>query len=364
MYNISDQGPAIDPYDTPSDKDRKWREWSANETCVRALLGHVIVDSHISQFSGSPPCQNHAANPLALPSDSAVFQAADPGQWIAATSRSQQRQVTCREVFTSLFSPYVSVNQIGRYLSHFSAWIVLEGFKFLVSESSGYALPAVGHPAKEVVSRALGRLYLAIESAQMENLSRLELLLRWHTVALNEATDLHWLLRSLCHHQKVRQVVLRGKIYDVNFEPRRWIDSFKAKRSLLHAFAIHDTLKKLPIGRLQSFSLPFSIFAAAVVLCATLHAGLSVVRVPASVHWASLTELESAVDDPFKIGVNEDVRKYLNNVPFSLQQTRNIRFDLNLSVLTLKSAASTWAVCWEMSQTIDQLLSRAHVVAG
>lgn len=114
----------------------------------------------------------------------------------------------------------------------------------------------------------------------------MELLLRWHAICLDLATDSNLLCQKLCAMHSVDQKLFSGRqesIQPIDFDV--WADGIGAKRALLHAIRIQEIAERLQIGLAYPTHVPASIFAAAMVYCAFSTADKAVVSTPESVIW-------------------------------------------------------------------------------
>jgi hypothetical protein len=344
----------------------KWREWAAKETKLRALLGHYILDGQISQYTGGPTCQRHAANPLRLPSDNAIFEAATAEDWITRMKEVSAQSTTFGDLFNSLFSVSIHAHYLNSLLSCLTINVVLEGLKSLVSETNDAVRPVIGLPARQDISRALGRLHHCIlSSQQLSSVDRSEALLRWHGIGLDAAADSGSLCRHICHEFNIKQNVFGGKRYRKNkIKFKDLSNTAEARRALLHSVAIWEILQELPFGRAHAIHVPASVFAAAIIYTSFCLAGTSIMSVPAVADWERIMsiDLESINDrlSDHNQGLDQQIRQYLTQEHDSsktMRPKRNLLYDLNLLPIYLKGLSKPWGVAATMEEIVEQMVT-------
>ena len=230
----------------PEEKMRAWRLWAARETQLRALLGHYILDGLIAQNAGSPTCQRHASNSLPLACNDALYEAGTADDWIVRMETSRDCPLTFRDYFNQLFSDSTVPQSWDFDPSVFSDRVILEGLNSLVLERNDSPLETVGIPSKHAISGALGCFFGLMSSKKtLRTNEHLEALLRWHFISLDAATDCGLLCRTMCNTHQVSQTILGARRPASTFQLATWARTTSARRALLHAIAIEDTLQQL-----------------------------------------------------------------------------------------------------------------------
>ncbi|KAL6408732.1 C2H2 type zinc finger domain protein [Ilyonectria robusta] len=288
MYEI-DSSISLDPPNTPTtpeDKLHTWKRWAARETQLRALLGHYILDGLIAHYAGGTTSQRHAHNPLPPACAETLFEASNFDDWFSRMQTPIRKLPPFREYFNCLFSQSVLAQSFGFQPLSLSGLVVLEGLNSLVLERNNSSLVTVGIPSRLMIAGAVGSFHEHIITCASSSASeKLEVLLRWHTICLDAATDSAILCRSLCDKYGIEQRIFGGDRPIPNFQPTLWAKSPDARQALLHDIAIGDTLQLLPIGRSHPFHVPSAIFAAAVTCCGFLLAGISIMAIPCQIDW-------------------------------------------------------------------------------
>jgi hypothetical protein len=340
----------------------KWRRWAAHETQLRALLGHYILDSQISYYNGGPSGQRHASNPLRTPCDNIVFEASTVQEWLLAKENAPIRSVTFAELFNILFSPEFDCEYLESQLSSLAANVLLEGLKSLMMESDEVKGRVVGVPTKDEISDALARLHHCIEaSQQMSTLDHGNVLLRWHSVCLEAATDSVALCCQMCTDFDIEQKVFGLTNYKKKklINLKEWTGTLGARRALLHAIAIWDILQDLPLGRSQSINVPASIFTAAIIYCAYCIAGVSVIQAPAVKNWEVVTAADPEFSTNGASSADIEVANFLIKQHDALRlpgtPVRNLLYDLNSLPVFLRNLSKPWGVAATMAEMLEQL---------
>ena len=357
---------APSPDDPEAEKMHRWKLWAAREIQLRALLAHYVLDGQISQYSGSPTCARHAANPLGLPCSDSTFGANSVDEWITQMDATRQPETSFREIFCSLFYTQSAFQDIGQAMSSFSSRILLEGLRSLILEDNEAGGPVVGTPIRHEICTALGHLYGYIQrNTHFSTADRSEALIRWHAISLDLATESTQLCRKLCHQLGIKQNIFGGAKKDRHtFDAKIWITTVDARRALLHAVAIHEIAEGLPIGRSRAIHIPSSLFAAATVYCAFALAGASVLTLPYIAEWENFVDvyMNLTPNGPLtsSSGTGSDVKDFLfglhplTNAP---SITRNMLYDLNLLQMFLRFSSQQWGVCSEMESLLGQWIS-------
>lgn len=358
MYDmhLSDMYPPTEQDELPPAVEEQWKKWVAQETQLRALLGHYVLDGHISEYSGSPTCQRHTTHSLPSPSDDTVFNASTAEAWVEIQKRQKTHRVSFLRQFNTLFSKSVHPEDMGISLTELSARVLLEGIKSFVVDSSKHDGHAVGVPSRADIDRASGHLYRYITSStNVDSVSKLSILLRWHTIGIDAAVNFSWLCRSLCQHLKIEQRLFHEKEMEVaDFAP--WSASRSARLGLLHAICIHRILQELSLTRMQSFHAPAATFSAGMVYCAFLIAGTSKVSNPNVINWETLMVwIHDSPESSKYSGLDTDVRRFLEDPSRVQGPSMNITYDLNLFRSTLQTLEQVWGIAGTMYSTLNQV---------
>ena len=374
MYNSIDPAEVTPWAGVPTDDEiqLKWNEWAASETRLRALLGHYILDGQISQNTGFPPCERHAANPLRLPSADAIFNAQTARLWSREVESAPSPK---NNNFASLF-PDLFSRQDRRFstiqVSPLAARVLLEAMKCLVSEAGMGSQNIVGAVSKMDISYAMAQLYHQIAySEDIRAAGKADALMRWHLIAIDIVADSNQILRSLCLSDGTRQKLFDagcqgGSVIDL----RAWCGGSAARRALLHSMAIHAALQNLPISQLRSIHVPGSIFAASAVYYGFISAGYVQLPVPDIPDWKALMLVVSSESPggaarlPRSERVFPDLLQYLDvsGATADLKDlswpSRNLLYDFYSLSNHLKNLASgPWGISKHMVSIVDEWIA-------
>ena len=360
MYKTKRTFDPVRGSESPRQVEEQWRLWAAEESQLRALLGHYILDGQLAQFANAPTCQRHASNPLPLPCSDRLFNASTADQWALELVTEPMENITFRQLFLLLFSEAPTLPQL---LSVMGIKAVLEGVRSFVSEANSVSGDILGSPSRLEISKALGYLHGYISSAgHLSEADKLETLIRWHTICLDSACNSTVVCQDLCSLFTVQQNVFGQRKDDgETMELKGWGESSRARHALLHANAIRDKLSNLPFGRAQAIHVPLSTFAAAVIYCAFLLAGKSTVTFPDGLSWHSLMsiDLDNIQFDQNGDADTERLKCYLADWSFNgCAQTRNLLYDSNLFVTHLRQIAQPWGISLSLENVVQQLLSQ------
>lgn len=365
MYE--DEGVADTPagFDTTHDAaTEEWKKWAARESQLRALLGHYILDSQIAHYTGGPTCQRHASNYLRPPCDNVVFEADTVVEWSSRMRAVPARPTTFAELFNALFTSQFYDDYLRTSVSPLTAAVLLEGLKSFVLECNVAKGRVVGIPDKPQTLSALGNLHLCImASNQMSPVDRCNARLRWHAVSLDADADSIILCQQMCVDFNIAQNIFGGKHRKSQSFVilKNWVSTSEAKRALLHAIAIWDTLQDLPLGRLHAIHIPASIFSAAIVYCAYCIVGVPVVQIPTVINWQYVMGGAGLdIDAAMRLGEDVQVTQYFTNQldpsRFRGGETRNLLYDLNSFPRYLKSLSRPWGIAANMAEILEQLI--------
>jgi len=356
--NSSYHLPALD--EDLNSKTEAWRKWAANETRLRGILGHYILDGQIAGFTGNATCVRHAANPLPLPASTAAFNATSPDAWILEM-QSQAINITFREFITALF--HVDHTIITQQISDFSIRVVLECLQSLILEQSEARGTSIGTPSKsEVVSAALQLYHWQIcRSADVA-----EMALRWHSVLLSMTYDMVSFSRQLSSHCEIQQVIFPPQHCAVGMDHcpvRGWTGNIDARRALLHAFAIRDIIQGLPFDRSHAIHIPSTILAAAVVHAAHLMNSIQSVSMPEVIDWDVVWDHDDdngALNTTNQINVSRQETAAFLRGDFTPRNPRAGSRKMSSELHALRMQLKAMATQWGVSQEIEKLLEQWH----
>ena len=368
MLNADQTAFAVPDIDAPeNEKVESWKRWAAIEVQNRAVLGHYVLDGHISQFSGFAACARHATNPLHMPASEAAFDSSTADEWIQEMHRANTTQISFREVFLAIFS-FTPVPNDYSHLSNFTVRVLLEGLQSLAAElQEADGKPALGTPLQADIAGALIRIYNnRLSCHELSSVDQMELVIRWHSICLDLATPSTLLCRKMCAVYEIDQR-LHGAIgHDlVDLDLVTWSQSTDALRSLLHCLAIQSIVEKMPIGRLHAIHLPAAIFAVATIYSARCIGGFPLIAYPKVVRWEAVWHVHvpatQSTDDFVAQSMETDA--YLqSNFPKAApnSSTKNLMYELNSLQITLSSISSRWGVSHEMDRVLHRWISIAN----
>lgn len=197
----------------------------------------------------------------------------------------------------------------------------------------------------------------------MSPIDRCNAQLRWHAVSLDADADSIMLCRQMCVDFNIEQNVFGGKNDRSRslIDFKDWVSTSEAKRALLHAVAIWDTLQDLPLGRPHAIHVPASIFSAAIIYCAYCIAGVPVVQIPVVNSWRHVMETALGTDTAVRSCADVQVRQYftkqLDPSRFKGGGTRNLLYDVNSLPGYLKSLSRPWGIAATMAEILEQLIT-------
>ncbi|KAK8192566.1 hypothetical protein M8818_007736 [Zalaria obscura] len=373
--------PAIDA--TPQEKEQIWHRWVAREIQRRILLAHYILDGQIAQVSGDPTSVRHAANQLLLPSSEAAFAAETAEEWVQIMHTSSTLTTTFKDVFRSLFPrTTLSTPALTQY-SALSCRVILEGLQSLVSECDENDNAAIGVPTRGEIRRALAQFHTVItanQNIQNTAVETLEILLRWHAICLDAATDSTRLARHLCARYAMTQHIYgggRGVASSTSLgtssssalDLAAWCSTPDARRCLLHAVAIQDIVEDLPRGRAHAIHMPTSLFAAATVYAVFALQGRGTVLLPRQVEWRDVLfeDMDAAVilEELAGQGACSGTKRFVrgdSQIPEGGGRcsARNLLYDLNSMQKLFRCLSSQWGIAIEMEAVVDQWIALCH----
>ncbi|KAG4438938.1 hypothetical protein IFR05_005564 [Cadophora sp. M221] len=355
------------PFHVPSllapeeEKVEAWKLWAAREVQNRGVLGHYVLDGHISQFSGYATCARHVTNPLLMPSSDSAFDASTVDEWIKEMQKSGEGRMTFRELLNKAFYGSTPNNLV---LSNFTLRVLLEGLQSLsadLQEADGEV--AVGTPRKSEISAALLRIYKEQLETSTPSVDQLELLIRWHAIFLDLATPTTALCRRLCASFGVTQNLHSTSKQDIgDFDFGVWSQSVNGMRATLHALAIQEIVEKMPFSRAHAIHIPAAIFAVSTIYSARSIAGFPSITTPRSYRWENVwtNNLESqSSPDAATLNMNRFLScRYSRTTPDST--TKSLMYELNSLQINLNSISSRWGVSHEMDRILNKWISIAN----
>ncbi|KAH7386192.1 C2H2 type zinc finger domain protein [Cadophora sp. MPI-SDFR-AT-0126] len=347
---------------TEEDKIEAWKVWAAQEVQNRGVLGHYVLDGHISKFSGYAACARHVTNPLLMPASDAAFDATTADEWIKEMQNSADDSMSFRELFNKMFS---GASRTDLHLSNFTLRVLLEGLQSLSADlQEACGAVAVGTPRKSEISTALIRVYKEHLETQIPSVDQLELLIRWHAIFLDLASPTTALCRKMCAAFDIPQHLHGTSKQDAgDLDLGVWSQSVNGMRAVLHALAIQNIVEKLPFSRAHAIHIPAAIFAVSTIYSARSIAGFASITTPKSFKWESVwgSELDAQTNDSDAATV--DMNRFLScrysrTTPNSI--TKSLMYELNSLQINLNSISSRWGVSHEMDMVLNRWISIAN----
>ncbi|KAL4744700.1 hypothetical protein BDW72DRAFT_212269 [Aspergillus terricola var. indicus] len=368
MYDATNVVTLPRPTDGPDVKCKAWYRWIAQETMLRTLLGLYIVDGVVSQFSGNPTFARHTANPLALPSCDAVFNASSADDWIHLMQKYPATRIRFCDVYHDLFqeSQGSASGPLLYCVSLFHHKVVLEGIRCLVTEMNGSNPPPVGVPSKQDLMSVLRELRQHILNSQdLTSTDRLTALLQWHSICLDTVVSTARGTRRMCHLFDIRQSIFGGSQREESqINPTRWTQSAAGRATLLHAINIQTIAAQLPLGMAYDINIPGAVFAAATTYTSFTLAGVSKIVYPATIDWD--TALMALPIDARRPADNGDNMQYTlsfvagcfdpTGMPRNKYVVRDLSYDLTAMRTLLHGLSLQWGVAVEM----EGVVTRTH----
>lgn len=343
-------------HDESLETSRRWRIWAEEEVQRRAVLWHYVLDGLISQSSGLPNGIRHTINDIALPCSDAAFEAGTAEDWLSLIAHeSQSTSTTCRELLLQLFALEAPPPQA--LWSHTSIPVVMEALQSLITETREAGGPSVGLPSRSDISQALWRLFDSqIKHELQATVSALDLSIRWHVICIGLCADPVSLLQDLRCREAAKQDHHSGNTMMSHDTPSltEWQRSHLARRALLHATAVIQLMQRLPLGNMDALHIPLSLnILGTIVLAADSIDGTSKIRLPETICWKSVCDLNSNVQDsctPTTFFIHH------GSVPPNCRtRTQNYTVLLNALHSIRASRTSTWGITGGL-ESVDQLL--------
>ncbi|KAL5592042.1 hypothetical protein FOVSG1_010931 [Fusarium oxysporum f. sp. vasinfectum] len=369
----SSQQPALSAGEVSD--ERAWKEWAAEEVYHRALIGHYILDGHLSYLSGQPGAATlHATNSLRLSACSKAFEARDTQEWRLALGQEQSQGPTFSfsDIYHELFATIHPDNEVSPCLRSLNApldvRVVLECLHALVRENREMqsSKSIVKIPTLPEVKQALVRVFqLLNDTWSFDDTERLELVIRWHFVCLDLLCNSIKLFDQICRHLQIDQHIFKTKNSGSDLkDSMQWIrGSTDAKCAFLHAVAIQDTVNQLPFNRTNTFWMPIPIFAASTIYSLFRLSGITSVSVPAVVHWESTLidrpNIREASGSPEQDVSWKKTQIFLSSnwrkTNYALGPARNLPFEMKKIQTMMHGLAIQWGVAIEMETILSQL---------
>ncbi|KAJ5432823.1 uncharacterized protein N7458_011979 [Penicillium daleae] len=345
MYEGLDQPALPSPDAHPDIIQRTWHSWIVQETRLRTLLGLYIVDGVVSQFSGNPTFARHMANPLTLPSDESIFNAATAQEWIHTSDRTR----------TSMRPQY------GISLFHHK--VVLEGIRSLVADATRTKPVPVGVPSKQEIGNAVIRLReQIIQNQHLSSSDQAVAMLQWHTICLDLVVNTARGTRRMCSLHGIPQRIFGGDSRDEqDIDPRRWAQSKNARIALLHASQLQELATNLPLGMAYDINVPGAVFAAATTYSAFALAGAGKVVLPSAIDWVATVQaatMDEQVGNSRSHITSNETLSFVTDGAFARGPLRDLSYELTSIRSLLRSLSLQWSVAEEMEQVVGAWIER------
>lgn len=343
-----------------------WKNWVAQETQLRTLLGLYIVDGIVSQFSGNPTFARHMANPLALPGSDRAFYAQTADRWLEImkdNADSYGSDIRFCDIFRHLFAtdettPTEHTPQYGNSLYHYK--IVLEGIRSLLSEANKISPPPVGIPTKAKISCTVNRLRAhIIQDERLSPTDQLVSLLQWHSIALDLVVNTARGTRRMCYMNGISQNIFGGDSRDEkDIDPRGWTQSRDARIALLHAWRIQDLAARLPLGMSYDVNIPGAVFAAATTYSAFALAGAQKVVLPVEIDWEAVLSSTGAKPPRIEGIFAQETLAFINGTLNTPGLIRDLSYELISLRSLLRGLSLQWGVAQEMEEVVNMWIER------
>lgn len=386
MYNALGETETTSLTDDGSvvENDVAWRRWAATETQLRALLGHYILDGQISQYTGFPPCQRHAANTLRLPTAPTLFNAATLEDWVSEMKIDLGRTMDFESALEILFNGRGNLTPALRMhmdtsLCSLTAKVLLEAMKCFTSEiessKTGISLGAI--PRAEI-SQAMGELYRRLSQSQRTSQTeKTEAIIRWHLIGIDLDLDSRKLCQYLCRKENTQQQLFdlhQGSGSQKIDYIEDWCENSASRRALLHANAIKELIHDLPMSYLGSIHIPWSLFVAAAVHFSFVRAGYMKMSIPETVHWETLMKLDLAGFSQIESAASQEVHPalwhYLHTSTDSTRyvptgnpvySSQNLLYNFyDLAKHLRRAATGPWGFSSELIGIVDQWITSCN----
>lgn len=340
---------------------------------LRTLLGLYIVDGVVSQFSGNLTFARHTANPLALPSCDAVFNASSADDWIHLRQKYPATPIRFCDIYHDLFQETQgsSSRPLLYDVSLFHHKVVLEGIRCLVTEMNGTNPPPVSVPSRQNLMSALRELRQHILNSQrLTPTDRLTALLQWHSICLDTVVSTARGTRRMCHLFGIGQSIFGGSQREEGqINPTRWAQSAAGRATLLHAINIQTIAAQLPLGMAYDINIPGAVFAAVTTYSSFTLAGVSKIVYPATIDWDTVL-MAFPMDVRRPTGSEGSMQCTLNFVtgyfdptgmPRDKYVVRDLSYDLAAMRTLLRGLSLQWGVAVEMEGVVSAYIERCEL---
>ena len=339
-------------------KMHHWKTWVAREIQKRALMSHYMLDGLIAHMQGNSTSVRHTSNTLRLPSFEGAFQCTSVDQWLRYMHTIQQHHHSFRDVYKQLFVDLDPQHPVQQSCSNLCLRVLLEGVQSIIADSDSDDGAIINPPDRSQISYALCWIYdSAQNSADISDVERLEVLLRWHAVCLEAVAKTPQLCNYICTHWNVQQGLWPNRnLRDQNYNLPDLVSRADGRKALLHATAIQNIVEHLPSGRAHAVHTPSSLFAAATIYGVYAFTGAAHVRYPSVIDWKDVARS----GDDFVTGQSETIQ-YVTSGHISLQYatttSKNVFYELNSVQKHFRSMATQWGIASDMERVIGQWIA-------
>jgi hypothetical protein len=339
-------------------KMHQWRTWVAKEIQNRALLTSYILDGLIAHIQGNSTSVRHTSNTVRLPSLEGAFQSTSVDHWVRYMHTVQQHNHSFRGVYKQLFVDNFAGNTLLNSCSSLCLRVLLEGTQSIIADSNSDDGAIINPPDRSQINYALCWIYeSAQESADISNVDRLEVLLRWHAVCLEAVAKTPQLCNYICTRWNVRQNLWPNRnLRNHDYNLPELVSTCDGRKALLHATAIQNIVEQLPSGRAHAVHTPSSLFAAATIYGVYAFTGAPHVRYPSVIEWKDVAR---AGDHP--LSVQSETIEYVNSGQLSMQHaaatSKNVLYELNSIQKHFRSMATQWGIAADMERVIGQWIA-------
>ena len=343
-------------------KVQEWKAWVASEISQRALMSHFILDGLIAHFRGNSTSVRHTSNTLKLSSSEAAWQESSVDRWLERMRDIAQEPDSFRDIYKHLF---VSLSNelwaATQRCSSFSLRVLLEGLQSMIADSDPISGAIINPPTEMQISQALSWTYeKIIACADISEVERLEVLLRWHAVCLEIVTKTPGLCKYICTRYNVQQDLWSGRnVREQDFDLPRLADSPNGRRAILHAVAIQGIVEQIPRGRAHAVHMPSSLFAGATIYAAFAFAGKSKVHLPKAVDWKDsvlpANDLGAGLSDTARFIQQGSISHASASSTF-----KNLVYEFNAVHKLFGCLATQWGVSKDMERITQQWIALCH----
>lgn len=349
----------LPPLSAPEDqKLHQWRLWVAREIQQRALLSHYLLDGLIAHMQGNSTSVRHTSNTLKLPTSENAFQDTSVDQWLNRMHAVQQDQKSFRDVYTQLFVTRDSSWPVLHGWSSFTLRVLLEGVQSIIADSDPNDGAIINPPDRSEISYALSWLYERVANcADVSEVERLEVLLRWHAVCLEAVAKTPQLCNYICKRWNVHQDLWPNRnLREHDWDLSKLVGEPEGRKALLHAVAIQQLVEQLPSGRAHAVHMPSSLFASATIYGVFSFAGQANVRLPSVIEWKDVV----LVSADLQVGQSETAQfVHYNRWPSGqiLTPSKNVLYELNSVQKLFRALGTQWGVSSDMEKVIGQWIA-------